>query len=46
MRILVVSGSRMKSTKDSAFKAKMKHASGGEGGIRKGATFIAKYGEL
>ena len=34
MRILVVSGLHMKSTKDSVCKAKMKDVTGGEGGIR------------
>ena len=34
MRISIVSGSRMKSTGDSVFKAKMKDVSGGGGGIR------------
>ena len=34
MRISIVSGSGMKSTKDSVFKAKIKDVSGGEGGIR------------
>ena len=34
MRILVVSGSRMKSTKDSVCKAKVKDVCGGGGGIR------------
>ena len=34
MRILVISGPRMKSTEDSVFKAKMKDVSGGGNGIR------------